>query len=74
MVTDPEIANLLRALSLAVMDQIEHGGRDIIGTPAKRLSKRSTVSPPGASPCRVPIARKPENEPGSSEAIVGHPR
>ena len=31
MATEPEIANLLGALSLAVMDQIEQGARDIIG-------------------------------------------
>ncbi len=31
MVMDPEIANLLGALSLAVMDRIEQGARDIIG-------------------------------------------
>jgi DNA-binding MarR family transcriptional regulator len=31
MTTEPEIANLLGALSLAVMDQIEKGARDIIG-------------------------------------------
>jgi DNA-binding MarR family transcriptional regulator len=30
MVTEPEIANLLGALSLAVMDRIEQGARDII--------------------------------------------
>src|SRR5258708_29639559 len=31
MVMEPEIANLLGALSLAVMDRIEQGARDIIG-------------------------------------------
>jgi len=31
MATEPEIANLLGALSLAVMDRIELGARDIIG-------------------------------------------
>jgi len=31
MATEPEIANLLGALSLAVMDRIEQGARDIIG-------------------------------------------
>jgi DNA-binding MarR family transcriptional regulator len=31
MATEPEIANLLGALSLAVMDQIEQGARDVIG-------------------------------------------
>jgi MarR family transcriptional repressor of emrRAB len=31
MVTEPEIANLLGALSLVVMDRIEQGARDIIG-------------------------------------------
>lgn len=40
MVMEPEIANLLGALSLAVMDRIEQGAREIIGhageTPAAR--------------------------------------
>ena len=31
MVKEPEIANLLGALSLAVMDRIERGARDVIG-------------------------------------------
>jgi DNA-binding MarR family transcriptional regulator len=31
MATDPEITNLLGALSLAVMDRIEQGARDVIG-------------------------------------------
>jgi MarR family transcriptional repressor of emrRAB len=31
MVMEPEVANLLGALSLAVMDRIERGARDIIG-------------------------------------------
>lgn len=31
MITEPEIANLLGALSLAVMDRIEQGARDTIG-------------------------------------------
>jgi MarR family transcriptional repressor of emrRAB len=31
MVTEPELANLLGALSLAVMDRIEQGARDLLG-------------------------------------------